>query len=208
MPGWLRFRLARALRDEAALERWSVGRDAMLADLAGRRVALVGNARALAGGTAGAEIGGHDVVIRVNRAPMPAARSHGTRTDWLALAVRMGAADLARLDPRLTLWMSHKRKRLPWAAVTRRFYLHPQGDIRRLWAELGAQPTTGLMLIDVLARSEAAAVDLYGFDFFASLSLTGSRTAEKVPHDFAAEKSWVDKLLARDARFRLIGQGG
>lgn len=203
-PGdWLRFRLARALRDEAALGGRSVAAAAMLGDLAGRRVALVGNARALAAGRAGAEIDGHDIVIRINRAPMPAAASHGTRCDWLALAVRMAAAELVRLDPKLVLWMSHKRKRLPWAAVTRRFYLYPQADIRRLWQALGAQPTTGLMLIDLLAGSAAAAVDLYGFDFFASRSLTGSRTAEKVPHDFAAERAWVEALIAADRRLVL-----
>lgn len=203
MPGWLRFRLARALRDERRLAAWSVAEAEMLADLAGRRVALVGNARALAEGRLGAEIDGHELVIRVNRAPMPSPASHGSRTDWLALAVRLDAAALARLDPGLTLWMSHKRKRLPWAVAARRFYLYPQGDIRALWARLGAQPTTGLMLIDRLARSEAAAVDLYGFDFFASLSLTGSRTAERVPHDFAAERSFVEGLMAADPRFRL-----
>lgn len=202
-PGWLGFRLARALRSEDGLARWSIPPKEALADLAGRSVALVGNARALAEGAAGAEIDAHDLVIRINRAPMPASRSHGRRTDWLALAVRMGASDLSRLDPTLTLWMSHKRKRLPWAAVTRRFYLHRKDDIDSLWQRLGAQPTTGLMLIDLLARSKVARVDLYGFDFFASLSLTGSRTAERVPHDFAAERAFVERLLAEDARFTL-----
>lgn len=205
--GRLRFRLARALRDEAALARWSLPETAVLADLAGKRVALVGNARAMAEGRAGAEIDAHDLVIRVNRAPMPQAVSHGARTDWLALAVRMEAERLATLDPKLVLWMSHKRKRLQWAAVARRFYLYPQADIRTLWQRLGAQPTTGVMLIDRLARSQAAAVDLYGFDFFASLSLSGRRTAEKVPHDFAAEKGFVDRLLADDRRFTLHPPG-
>lgn len=200
---WLRFRLARAARNDAALAAYSVAPPELRTDLASRSVALVGNARALSAGTAGPEIDGHDLVIRINRAPMPAAASHGNKTDWLALAIRMSAADLARLDPGLTLWMSHKRKRLPWAAVTRRFYLHPQSDIRQLWHALGAQPTTGLMLIDLLARSEVAKVSLYGFDFFASLSLTGSRTAERVPHDFPAERAFVDRLLTADPRFTL-----
>lgn len=203
MTGWLAFRLARLTRSEAGMARWSIPEAEVLTELKGRRVALVGNARALAEGAAGAEIDGHDLVVRMNRAPMPSPLSHGGRVDWLGLAVRLDAAALARLDPGLVLWMSHKRKRLPWAAVQRRFYLYPQADIRRLWDELGSQPTTGAMLIDLVARSEAAALDLYGFDFFASLSLTGSRTAEKVPHDFAAEKAWVEGLMARDGRVRL-----
>lgn len=200
---WLRFRLARLTRNERALARWSIAEDAMLDDLAGKRVALVGNARALAQGQAGAEIDAHDIVIRINRAPMPAAASHGRRTDWLALAVRLDRSALAALDPRLTLWMSHKRKRLPWAVVTRRFYLFPQDHIRRIWQSLGAQPTTGLMMIDLLARSRAAKIDLYGFDFFASLSLSGRRSADQVPHDFTDEKSFVEALLTRDPRVTL-----
>ena len=200
---WLRFRLARMFRNEAALARRSIARSSMLAAVSGRGVALVGNARSLADGTAGAEIDAHDVVIRINRAPMPSPVSHGSHTDWLALAVGMGAADLAALNPNLTLWMSHKRKRLPWAVASRRFYLHPQADIRTLWARLGAQPTTGLMLIDLLAGSQASRIDLYGFDFFESLSLSGHRAATQVPHDFAAERTAVENLLAADARFRL-----
>jgi hypothetical protein len=181
----------------------SIARSSMLAAVSGRSVALVGNARSLAGGTAGTEIDAHDVVIRINRAPMPSPVSHGRRTDWLALAVRISAADLATLNPNLTLWMSHKRKRLAWAVVRRRFYLHPQAEIRRLWATLGVQPTTGVMLIDLLAGSQAARIDLYGFDFFASLSLSGHRSATQVPHDFAAERAFVERLLSVDSRFRL-----
>ena len=59
------------------------------------------------------------------------------------------------------------------------------------------------MMIDLLARSPAAKITLYGFDFFTSLSLSGSRTAAQVPHDFAAERAFVDALLARDPRFSL-----
>ena len=161
-PGWLGFRLARALRSEDGLARWSIPPKGALADLTGRSVALVGNARALAEGAAGAEIDAHDLVIRINRAPMPASRSHGRRTDWLALAVRMGAADLARLDPSLTLWMSHKRKRLPWAAVTRRFYLHRKDDIDSLWQRLGAQPRGKAALLGELRRDTTVVSVLQG----------------------------------------------
>lgn len=200
---WLRFHVGRMFRNEDALASRSIAPSSMLAALSGRSVALVGNARSLANGMAGAEIDAHDLVIRINRAPMPSPTSHGSHTDWLALAVRMGATDLAALDPHLTLWMSHKRKRLPWAAVTRRFYLYPQAEIGRLWAKLGAQPTTGLMLIDLLAGSQASRIDLYGFDFFRSLSLSGHRAAAQVPHDFAAERAFVEALQAADPRFRL-----
>lgn len=202
----LGFHLARMLRREAPLAALSVAREALLADLAGRRVALVGNARSLAQRDRGGQIDAADLVIRINRAPMPDPRSHGTRTDWLALAVRTGRDDLRRLAPGRVLWMSHKRKRLTWpVASSPGFYLHPLSDWSALRDELGAPPTTGLMMIRLLASSDLASLELFGFDFFASLSLTGSRTQAQVPHDFAAERAWVEALMARDPRIRMAG---
>ena len=197
----LGFLLARTLRREAPLAALSVPQSALLADLAGRSVALVGNARSLAGTRHGAAIDGHDLVVRINRAPMPAPQSHGTRTDWLALATALPAADRARLHPGRYLWMSHKRKRLDWETATSPgFYLHPRAEYAGLKARLGAQPTTGAMLIDLFARSDLSRLTLFGFDFFASLSLSGRRTAEQVPHDFDAEAQFVAALMAQDSR--------
>lgn len=201
----LGFYLARTLRQEAPLAALSVPQADLLAALAGRRVALVGNARALSESTHGAAIDAHDLVVRINRAPMPAPASHGTRTDWLGLAVRLPAVDRVRLRPARLLWMSRKRKRLDWETATSPgFYLHPQADYARLMAEVGAQPTTGAMLIELIARSAMAGLTLYGFDFFASLSLSGSRTAAQVPHDFAGEAAWVGALMARDPRISRV----
>ena len=109
----------------------------LLAAAAGKHVALVGNARALSGGRQGAAIDAADLVVRINRAPMTSAESHGTRTDWLALAVRLPEADRQRLDPGRILWMSPKRKRLDWrTARAPGFYLHPLSDYRALKARL------------------------------------------------------------------------
>ena len=197
----LGFLLARTLRDETALQRLSQSQSALLGDLAGKRVALIGNARALADTEFGAQIDAADLVIRINRAPQPSATSHGTRTDWLALATRLSASDRARIAPDRILWMSPKRKRLDWQTATSPgFYLHPLPDYAALKGRIGAPPTTGAMMIDLLARSDMAALDLYGFDFFASLSLSGSRTAEQVPHDFQGESDWVQALMLADRR--------
>ena len=197
----LGFLLARTLRDDSALQGLSVPQSALLDDLADKRVALVGNARALAETDHGARIDAADLVIRINRAPMPSGLSHGSRTDWLGLAVRLGDADRARIAPTRILWMSPKRKRLDWRTATSPgFYLHPLGDYAGLRDRLGAPPTTGAMLIDLLARSRMARLDLYGFDFFASLSLPGRRNAEQVPHDFSGESAWVGQLMLADRR--------
>ena len=195
------FYSARLMRDETALQSLSVPQGNLLADLEGKRVALIGNARSLAQTRHGAAIDAVDLVIRINRAPMPGPDSHGTRTDWLALAVRLADEDRTRLNPSRLLWMSPKRKRLDWRTATSPgFYLHPLKDYAALRDRLGAPPTTGAMMIDLIARSDMARLDLYGFDFFASRSLSGRRTAEQVPHDFGSEARWVRALLDTDPR--------
>jgi len=198
------FWLARTLRQEAPLLALSVSQASLLADLPGKRVALVGNARALATRDDGAAIDAADLVIRINRAPMPLAISHGTRTDWLALATALPEADRARLGSPRILWMSPKRKRLTHAdAHSAGFYLHPLADVQRLAEGLGAPPTTGLMMIDLLARSDLAGLTLYGFDFFDSLSLSGSRGKDQVPHAFDGERAATRALIQRDSRIRM-----
>jgi hypothetical protein len=200
----LRFMFDRLLRREDALARLSAPLSSLAAEVRGRHVALVGNARALASARQGRRIDAADLVIRINRAPMPSPQSHGTRTDWLALATSIGRPDRRRIGASRHLWMSHKRKRLPFAvALSEGFYLHPLQPYRDLEQRIGAPPTTGLMLVDMLSRMEPASVTLYGFDFMQSLSLTGSRTAAQVPHDFAAEKALVEALTARDGRFTI-----
>lgn len=174
----------------------------LMQNLDGKAVAIIGNSRALAEKAFGSEIDGADTIIRMNRAPIPSLSSHGTRTDWLALATSLPKADLARIQPGRILWMSHKRKRLHrWMVAIDGFYLHPIPQFRQLSDELSAPPTTGLMIIDLVAKSNANSVSLFGFDFFKSLSLTGRRTAGQVPHDFKAEKLWVERLLSSDSRF-------
>ena len=199
----LGFYLARTLRNEAALATLGLPMAAVLNQLHGH-LALVGNAQSLSATALGGAIDAADLVIRLNRAPMPDARSHGTRTDVLACATALSAAQLHQLNPNLLLWMSPKRKRLSWAMASRQgFALPPLDTHLRLKADLGAPPTTGLMMIDLLAQSSASKITLYGFDFFATLSLSGRRTAAQVPHNFPAERAYVTALLARDRRFSL-----
>lgn len=199
----LGFLLARMLGREAALAEMALPLDQALGRLRGR-VALVGNARGLAAGRAGPRIDAADLVVRINRAPMPAAASHGARTDVLALATGLAQARLDALAPGLIFWLSPKRKRLPYAVARHPgFVLPPRSDFARLQAALAAPPSTGLLMMDLLARSPATRIDLHGFDFFETLSLSGSRTAASVPHDFAAERGFAGALIARDPRFVL-----
>ncbi len=201
----LLFPFYRVLQHGAKLGRHSVPLNDLLNDLNNKSVAIVGNSRALANQSYGAEIDGADIVIRINRAPMPSTLSHGKKTSWLALAVALDQQSGHRVAADRVLWMSPKRKRLPyWVLKHSGFHLFDLNDIRALQKELGTPPTTGLMIINLVRNSKAKAVNLYGFDFFASLSLTGTRTAAQVPHDFPAEKQWVDDLVARNPRFTIV----
>ena len=198
------FYFARLTGNEAALATHSVAPTQMLNDLAGKHVALVGNARAMADASNGPDIDAADIVIRINQAPIPSVASHGSRTDWLALATRLARQQQQRIAPKRVLWMSHKRKRLAYhIAASPGFYLHPLADWRALGEKFDAPPSTGAMMIDLLARSTATRISLFGFDFFASGSLTGQRTAAQVPHDFSAESDFVRNLAATEARITL-----
>lgn len=198
------FLIARHLRRDSVLARLGVRQDALLAGLGGRSVALVGNARALAQTMQGQAIDDHDIVVRINLAPMPSPVSHGRRTDWLMLATRLPGGDRARIRPARILWMSHKRKRLDFRTATSPgFYLHPLADHAALTRELGAPPSTGVMGIDLLLRSGLARLDLYGFDGFASKSLSGRRDAGQVPHDFGVESAWIAARAQSDPRLHI-----
>lgn len=204
----LAFTLAKAFRNEDALRRFSVPLSDLADEANGKTVAVVGNARSLEKTEHGPAIDAADIIVRINSAPIPSKQSHGTRTDWLAVSTPVNEATLQARNPSRHLWMTPKRKRLPYAfAAKAGFYLFPREEHRRLSSESGNRPTTGLMVIDLLSHLPAARVDLYGFDFFASLSLSGARTSDQVPHDFNAERDWVHSLLSRDRRFTLVGAG-
>ena len=201
----LGFIWAKLLRREGDLADLSDTFDNLKKDIDGKSVAIIGNARSMQLAKNGIRIDSADVIIRINSAPIPSEVSHGQRTDWHALAIRNSASLRSRIKPSRYLWMSHKRKRLDWkTASSSGFFLFSPSDFKRLSDNIGSRPSTGLMLIDLIERSTAKHVELFGFDFFASLSLTGSRTADQVPHDFEAEKQWVRRLLDRDKRFVLI----
>lgn len=173
-------------------------------DLTEKTVAVVGNARSLSDQNYGAEIDQADLVIRMHAAPQPSAKSHGSKTDWLALAMPVPEDLIVKRAPSRLLWMAKKRKRLRHRFVRHPgFYLHPVAQWDRMRDQLQARPTTGVMLIDMVARSKAAKINLFGFDFFASLSLSGHRRADQVPHDFVAEQRFVEQLVQADQRITL-----
>ncbi len=169
-----------------------------------RRVALVGNSRALSGTTFGAEIDAHDLVVRFNSAPIPSAVSHGSRTDVIATSIELEKSIMAERGASHLFWMSPPRNALPhWIVRWPSFFLYPRESHKALCVQVGNRPTTGLMVIELLSRSPCKAVDLYGFDFYQSGSLSGGQTKATTPHDYDTEEDFVSRLMLSDKRFAL-----
>ena len=176
--------------------------------LAGRIVALVGNAKSLAGTALGRDIDACDLVVRLNAAPGCGGMGQGSRTDWLASSQFLAGSRLRALAPERLLWMSPKRRLLAVAAFGWRLPLlfYP----RRWWHDLsaqlgGARPSTGLMTIDLLERvGGPAEIRLFGFDFFQTASLSARKLTAPPPHDFARERAHVLERIREGRRIRLM----
>jgi len=202
---WASLMMARVLGRESVFARESLPQSELLNDVAGKTVAIIGNARSLEAADHGKAIDGADIVVRINSAPIPDPRSHGSRTDWLAISIPVPDSTIQDRKPKRILWMTRKRKRLPlWLINDPRFFLNAKTNGERLGEMIGSPPTTGLLVIDLLSQSQAKTVTLYGFDFFTSKSLSGNRSAAQVPHDFNAEKSFVMDLISRSDQFRMV----
>ncbi len=177
--------------------------DAMMQTLDGKRVAIAGNAHSLANGEAGAAIDAADLVVRFNRAPILHTRSHGSRTDWIATGIPLTPETIAQRGASALVWCAALHRLPGWMYGRRDLFLYPSARRTTLGLTLGAKASTGFMMIDMVARSKAARVQLFGFDFFQTLSSSGHRNAREVPHDFAAEQEKVRQLLRDDHRFSL-----
>ena len=191
------------LNDDAVIKKYACSNLDIEQSVEGKTVALVGNARSLSERTYGDEIDSHDIVIRINRAPMVSSLTHGCKTTWLALATSMSKENYHELHSNKLIWMSHKRKRIRSWMVGESFYLCPMNIYNYTKSLTGSQPSTGFMIFYWLCRTSFRSLDLYGFDFFKSLSLSGSRTAHQVPHDFKAEEKWFEQIMSMDSSIRI-----
>jgi hypothetical protein len=179
---------------------------AIRALLKGKTVALVGNSRALAERDYGPEIDSSDIVIRCNRAPIMSRKSHGARTDWIATSIPFSPDLLTLKGASHVLWMSRRQERLPaWMLRFTGLYRHSPAEYGRLEKMVGSRPSTGFMVIELLLSSECTKLDLYGFDFFKSQSVSGDRTRTSAPHDFEGEEDYVRRWAEEDPRLTIHG---
>lgn len=170
-----------------------------------KKIALVGNAKRLSDYNFGEEIDAHDIVVRMNSCPIIEARSHGTKTHWVAASGDFTKDVMEARSAKIAMWMTPKRNNVPpWFLFWPQRYLHPVAETKKLRGKACVNsPTTGLMVFDLLRNTDCAQLTLYGFDFFNSLSSSGHRQVDQLPHDFEMEKAYVEKHVAEDTRLEL-----
>ncbi|MCC6810217.1 MAG: glycosyltransferase family 29 protein [Deltaproteobacteria bacterium] len=184
---------------------------------AGKSVAVVGNAAWMQEATHGPAIDAADMVLRFNQGfRFCAPETTGVRTDLLALgaAGALGAYDafLARTMP-AAIWTRRldskaTAKFLGVAGKFREVFHYDQGLRDALHGELGRQrPTTGLLMVHwLLSATNAARIDLYGFDFFATPPIFAHADVPKVFHAPEAERALIERWGIEDPRLRFVSR--
>ena len=181
--------------------------DQIAGEFSGKNIALVGNSRSLAKKSLGDQIDACDIVVRFNTCPMVGEKSHGCRTDWIATSMKIPRNFHRQLNARGILWLSPRRRKMPvWLLFEKNLYVLPRTMARQIMTSPADRPSTGLMMIHLLSTLDIATGNLFGFDFFKSLSLSGDHTQETAPHDFSTEETLVRRLMQQDERFRLCGE--
>jgi hypoxanthine phosphoribosyltransferase len=188
--------------------------------LEGKKVVIVGPASYLMKQGRGSEIDSHDIVIRVNHAiPIDHPEDYGTRTDVLYHAMTITALNKEPFGPSqdqvkswgnakiswfisaLELNMPYVKKLSPyfekasfnWAVVPKKFYEDVKAEIK------SKLPSTGVLAITHLLKSEVSSLSIVGFDFYSSGIYSGYRGQESNPvnkwHDAHAQKTYMAKLI-------------
>jgi len=133
------------------------GMDALLNNIKGKRVAIVGNAKSIFNKKNGELIDSHDFVIRFNKGFIEMPISQGTKTTMIMLAINMEPEKLKLYNAK---WVVNRSNHYD----NRVNYIIPNPDRKRMRDKLEAQPSTGFMAIDLCLYAGAKSIDLFGFD--------------------------------------------
>lgn len=153
-------------------------------DIKGKRVAIVGNAKSLFSKMQGQVIDDHDFIIRFNKGFLYEPDRQGHKTSLLMMACNIAPEEVEGYHAKYVCNRS-------------RFYNNIGYTLRdncrmRLAEELGAQPSTGFIAIDICLTFKAKSIDLYGFDFEATPTFYNPINY-KTQHKYVKEKEIVLK---------------
>lgn len=124
----------------------------------GKSVAIVGNAKSIFDKRNGKEIDEHDTVIRFNKGFIYNKDAQGSFTTMVFLACNLASYELQGYKAKFFINRSNHYYNPTALRIS-------NGDRKFLANRLGAQPSTGFMVIDICLRFGADKIDLYGFDW-------------------------------------------
>lgn len=165
--------------------------------VAGKKVALVGNAASIFESKHGAKIDNCDVVIRMNAGVVKMACSQGSRTDVLVTSIPINAEKISLdFNPSIVVWATSKRKAIPksYAEQTFDFCLHPNWIWLGLRLKIGSRPSTGAIIANYLnLKCQPNVVTTFGFDHFVTKSFYQERE-DIGPHSAIGEERFFKDL--------------
>ncbi|SDR47152.1 glycosyltransferase family 29 protein [Pseudovibrio sp. Tun.PSC04-5.I4] len=178
-------------------------------DIAGKRIAVVGNAQSLSAGNHGSEIDQHDLVMRLNRCVIPHTRTHGQKISWVVTCQEFPKGFVCSKRIQRVIW-THASKvfSLPkWLSHhTGLVYLLQKSQLSRYHARINWKPSTGFRLLCLLEELGGYdQINIYGFDFFVTPTNTNHIECEEARrnHNYTGEREEVMNWIARDPRVTL-----
>lgn len=178
----------------------------MRSRIAGKKIAIVGNAQSLLAKSYGVEIDRNDLVLRLNKGFVVNAAAQGSRTDFVGLTPELSEAEtIAQFSPDVLLMLIPKMRHYHFweARNVGRTLFYP---FRYWFADrqmIGRRPSSGFMAISWLVRLNAAdTITLYGFDFGATATYYNPE-GYQTPHNYAKEAVIV-RRWAEEGRITIV----
>lgn len=148
-----------------------------------KKVAIVGNAKSIFSKKNGRKIDNHDFIIRFNKGFIQDKKSQGSKTSLLLLACVLTKEELDSYNAEFVCNRSkHYDNDVPYTlSCTERMNMKNN---------IGSQPSTGFIAIDICLYFGAKSIDLYGFDFEKTPTFYNPE-GYKTQHDYAKEEDII-----------------
>lgn len=159
----------------------------------GKSIAIVGNSESIFNKQNGQEIDNHDIVIRFNRGFIKNKLSQGTKTDLLFLACTLTPQEIKKYNAKYTVRRSIYSHSICDFELRKddKFIFAQEANINCKNNNISkSQASTGFLAIQFCLSSDVKNIDLYGFDFFKTVTFynpkgyktmhNGDKEADKV----------------------------
>jgi hypothetical protein len=185
----------------------------MIDQFKNKKVVIVGNSLSLFEKKFGEDIDSYQIVCRINRGiVIKNSLSQGTKTDVWAYSIPRIVEDLfSTVTCENTIHLANKHRSIKvegyklkqFQSDTRTKYYYPVEWWNMLVSNLGFdKPSSGLMLLDLISRSEPKSITLYGFDW--KESPTWYFQEATTEHNWHLEKSYIYKNFLNNDNIHLI----